>query len=942
MKLLLRILVCLCLLAVPAMAQEPRTLKGVALVIGQSKYQHIAALANPDNDAQQIETLLGDLGFEVTGVTDRDARKLARDFERFIEDADGADVALIYYSGHGIEAGGENWLVPVDADPAGIGDGGKGLVALSPVLDELKATVPVTIFLIDACRSNPFPPGALIRKDGKTLEMSTGGLGAPRGFAQVTSGTNESLGTVIGFAAEPGRPALDGEKGANSPYAAAILRHLSAIQGQEFGLVMRMVTEEVYLKTRTQQRPWVNESLRTQLFFGAPVESPKGEDGIITGERRKLLLTIAALPDGERKQVETIAAKDGVPLDTLYGVLASLGATDIPKDPEALAKALSSQADKLKSMLDERKALSTDDPELKRLSDAADKALSEGAIKSARGFLDEAAKRVENSRASIENVEAQAKAKRIANAEIMVKSGDAAELDFDEEAAIKAYAAAYEWVQDADHRLAAKYKTYEADARQNLFTLKGDPAAAEQAIAGYELARGLVSRDQDAKAWAKATNNLANTYLARGITRFAGDDLDRAVALYREALGVFTRDQDPTGWSITQSNLGIALQTLGERGPGVEKLLAARDAYQAALKAVSKDKDPLSWASAKLNMASVQTSLSDRTGETAKLHLAVSNIEQALAMIDKTTHPLVWARGQNNLGAALRMLGAAEGKTELLHRAEAAYRDALTVFSRDRTPVDWASANGNLGIALSNLGVLEGNNDLIAQSIDNFRLALEETRKDDAPVTWSNYQNNLGIALQAVGLIRQKPEMIVESVAALRASLEVRTRDNNPALWADTQALIGQGLGALTSINADNAKTEEAIAAYRQALEVFTPSSYRQKWISTSSSLAMALQGRGIMESGDASLLEAQAIYDAVLKETPRDSSPADWASSMKNIAVLQFMLGTKHGKKEEVEASIRSFDAALEEYQRSGTWIDRMMINSMRSKAVEALALFK
>jgi len=290
MKILHRILLLLVVMALPAAAEEQKALRGVALVIGQSEYEHIAPLPNPANDARDIEKLLEDLGFDVTGVSDRSAKKLERDFERFIEDAEGADVALVYYSGHGIEAGGENWLVPVDADLKSVESEGEGLVALSPLLDELKAGVPVTIFLIDACRSNPFPAGAMIKKDGKPVAMSAGGLGAPRGFAQVESDANVSLGTIIGFAAEPGRPALDGVDGGNSPYAAAVLRHLSALQGQEFGLVMRMVTEEVYLKTRTQQRPWVNESLRTQLFFGAPAIAEEGEDGIITGERRKLLL----------------------------------------------------------------------------------------------------------------------------------------------------------------------------------------------------------------------------------------------------------------------------------------------------------------------------------------------------------------------------------------------------------------------------------------------------------------------------------------------------------------------------------------------------------------------------------------------------------------------------------------------------------------------------
>ena len=94
------------------------------------------------------------------------------------------------------------------------------------------------------------------------------------------------------------------------------------MKGEEFGAVMRMVTEEVYLATKTRQRPWANESLQRLLYFGVAPEEPAGEEGLITGERRQLLLTIADLPSLERRQVETIAAEDGVPLDALYGMLA--------------------------------------------------------------------------------------------------------------------------------------------------------------------------------------------------------------------------------------------------------------------------------------------------------------------------------------------------------------------------------------------------------------------------------------------------------------------------------------------------------------------------------------------------------------------------------------------------------------------------------------------
>ncbi|MER8845895.1 caspase family protein [Mesorhizobium australicum] len=80
---------------------EAKDLKGVALIVGQSRYEHLAALPNPANDARDMAKMLTDLGFDARNVTDRDASKLKRDLERFVEDAEGADVALVYYSGHG-------------------------------------------------------------------------------------------------------------------------------------------------------------------------------------------------------------------------------------------------------------------------------------------------------------------------------------------------------------------------------------------------------------------------------------------------------------------------------------------------------------------------------------------------------------------------------------------------------------------------------------------------------------------------------------------------------------------------------------------------------------------------------------------------------------------------------------------------------------------------
>src|SRR3569832_376871 len=144
------------LLVIPAAAEEP--LRGVALVIGQSDYTgSLPRLANPHNDAEAMGKLLGELGFTVATAYDGDHAALRNAIDAFEAGAKGADVALVYYSGHGIEAGGENYLVPVDADLSTPQQAGATLLPVSAVLDDLAKTVPVTIVLLDACRSNAFP-----------------------------------------------------------------------------------------------------------------------------------------------------------------------------------------------------------------------------------------------------------------------------------------------------------------------------------------------------------------------------------------------------------------------------------------------------------------------------------------------------------------------------------------------------------------------------------------------------------------------------------------------------------------------------------------------------------------------------------------------------------------------------------------------------------------
>ncbi len=130
--------------------------KRVALVFGQDKYDLIRPLENATNDAEAIEEALDKLGFEVSLETNRDLKRMRRALEDFREDAEGADVALVYFAGHGVEIAGENRLLPTDADAASV----EALKQTSLPLEEVRQMVgevgKVGLVMLDACRNDPF------------------------------------------------------------------------------------------------------------------------------------------------------------------------------------------------------------------------------------------------------------------------------------------------------------------------------------------------------------------------------------------------------------------------------------------------------------------------------------------------------------------------------------------------------------------------------------------------------------------------------------------------------------------------------------------------------------------------------------------------------------------------------------------------------------------
>ncbi len=253
---LLIIFVMLLLSSSPALAD-----RRVALVIGNSAYEHVPQLANPKNDAADMAAKLESLGFEVVRGSDldlSDMRKAARDFTNKLE---GAQLSLFFYAGHGLQVNGNNYMAPVDAKLASYDDLDYEVLSMDLILSAMERKTKVNLVFLDACRDNPMA-------ENLARSMGTRSTAVGRGLAKLGSG----VGSLIAFATQPGNVALDG-KGRNSPFTSALLNHLGT-PGQSVTDDLINVRKEVLDATEGKQVPWDNSSLTGPVVLK---EKPKEE-----------------------------------------------------------------------------------------------------------------------------------------------------------------------------------------------------------------------------------------------------------------------------------------------------------------------------------------------------------------------------------------------------------------------------------------------------------------------------------------------------------------------------------------------------------------------------------------------------------------------------------------------------------------------------------------
>jgi len=273
--------------------------RDVALVLGNSSYANASNLDNPAKDAALVAAALEEAGFDtvLTG-SDLSQDDMLERLKSFRDLAAGADTALIYFAGHGIEAKGKNWLIPTDAGLKSDSDLPYEAVELQLAMEALEGAQ-LRIAVLDACRDNPFAR----QWSGETRSVI-------RGLAPI-----EVDDVLVIYAAAPGMVAYDGE-GENSPFAASLARRIVQ-PGLPVQMLGGMVRDDVLQATNGEQRPFISASIT-----GRPIYIVGGADTrSIAGPKLEIS------PNGGTRQDADLAAWEAaLKLDTVDGYRAYLEA----------------------------------------------------------------------------------------------------------------------------------------------------------------------------------------------------------------------------------------------------------------------------------------------------------------------------------------------------------------------------------------------------------------------------------------------------------------------------------------------------------------------------------------------------------------------------------------------------------------------------------------
>jgi uncharacterized caspase-like protein len=633
----------------------------VALVMGVDRYETLRPLDNAVNDARSIADTLEGLGFEVFSEADRDLRRTRRALEDFREDAAGADVALVFFAGHGVEIAGENRLLPADADASSLGALKESSLPLEEVRAALADVAPVGLVLLDACRNDPF--GA---------EQAGGGRGAAALPQDVRDAARPGLGRVgraenmlFAFAAAPGATASDGSA-ENSPFTSAAVRYLGT-DGLEIRSALTLIQQAVYEETAGAQLPYVESGLPS-LFFAA-------QQGALP-ERERLLMAMADITPAVRAEVETVAAAREMPLAPLYGALLSGGLTAMPADQRSVRLAEAAAA--FVKVRDELRTLGSSDPAVTALRQEAERQLSLGAFAAARDRLAEAAGLDRSSR---QVLKANLTERTLSEATTFYLSAGAAMSDLKYGLALGDYVAAVGLIDEvASADLPEEMEMRRLGALHMVTRLSRATGDLHRAMSNQRRLIGLV------ETWAAQVpvednlRSLASEHNTLGDIGSTLGDLATAEQAYLAARAVLIAAGGATPSESIQHSLGTVHDRLGNlysaRGDLNEAHRQYFSAYEIVHRLVAINGTALRWEALGVTFAKLGNVMMEQgdLGEARNMYANCLRIARALENANKGA-----PAARRMVAAALHFVGDLEDATGAFDAALEAHREGLAI-----------------------------------------------------------------------------------------------------------------------------------------------------------------------------------------------------------------------------------------------------------------------
>lgn len=731
----------------------------VALVMGADGYRLLRPLDNAVNDALAIEEALSGLGFEVFLETNRDLRRMRRALEDFEEDAEGADVALVFFAGHGVEIEGENRLLPVDADASSLDT----LKQTSLTLEEVRATIArvgrVGLIVLDACRDDPFGlssgggRGAAPLQE-RVVEMVAPGLGR--------MGRSENV--LYAFSAAPGETAADGA-GENSPFTTALARYLGS-DGLEIRSVLTLVQQEVYDATSGAQLPYVESGLPLLFFASAtPHDLP---------ERERLLLAMADVTPDLRAEVELIAAEAGMPLAPLFGALIGAGADDL--GPQERSQRLHEAADTFVRVREEMRTLASSDPQVEALRQEAERHLSLGAFDAARASLAKAAEIDSGSRLALRDNFIE---RTLSQAATHYLAGGAAHAALRYHLAVEDYgkaAALYAEVKGFDLPDEARY----------------------QHVLSLELIGALQSSLGDLDAAGAAYRAMEEA------------------AIHRAALAPDNRDH-ARDVVIARNMIAGVLAATGDLKGAVKMIEKGREALQGLMEQDFRVEDPRDLAVSYNLSGDYRRQFGDAFGALQDYRNALAFTEILVENLpDEPRYAQDLSVTHNKIGNALRLTGDAAG-------ALSEFRQALAILDRlaRDAPDDPAIMHGltvNLS-AIGDLSGLEGNRDVaVAHLQRSVAIGRKLVERDPANTVW---RRDLGVHLGRLADAKAAggdgEGALADHRSALAIAEYLAALDKTNVEWRRDLSVAHNKVGDMLAAQGDR---PGALAAYGASLEI--------------------------------------------------------------------------------------------------------------------------